>query len=448
MSPARLVPSKIVVAIAGLAMVGGSLSPSTAHAAVLTLVPSFSRDEAGEGATLTDSLTIAGSEYHGRPEPLTNLAVHLPAGVGGSTTGFATCTASTLEMTGGQGCPPGSSAGPEGHVTMLVAFGNEFVLESASILSFFGSNNEVELFVAGHTPVALELIMKGTYTADSAPFGQVFDISMPLVETVPGAPDASTTALTLSLGVSSRQGSTEFNSVSVPRECPPGGYPWAADATFDNTTTAEARATSPCLPTPAPLLGRRQTVEVTAGVVTVRLKGTNTFVPLTGESTIPDGSELDTTAGRAVVTGASTTPQGAAASAEVYGGRLVIHQESAHAGETHLTLSSPLARCPGIRASHSFARRLASQAKRSSGSKSRHLWVAEQGGSWGTNGRYVSTTVEGTRWLTLDECNRSEVTVASGRVRVHDLIHNVTRILTAGQSYVASRRPHTRAGRR
>jgi len=71
------------------------------------------------------------------------------------------------------------------------------------------------------------------------------------------------------------------------------------------------------------------------------------------------------------------------------------------------------------------------------GPKSRHLWVSEHGGSWGTNGRYVSTTVQGTSWLTLDECGQSEVQVSTGKVKVHDLVRNKTKTLTAGKHYTA-----------
>jgi hypothetical protein len=81
-----------------------------------------------------------------------------------------------------------------------------------------------------------------------------------------------------------------------------------------------------------------------------------------------------------------------------------------------------------------------SGASRRSRAKARHLWVSDHGGQWGTNGRYVSTTVEGTRWLTLDECSKSEVRVTSGRVKVHDLIHNKTKLLTAGATYIAALR--------
>jgi hypothetical protein len=76
-------------------------------------------------------------------------------------------------------------------------------------------------------------------------------------------------------------------------------------------------------------------------------------------------------------------------------------------------------------------------AKHSSGSKSRHLWVSEKEGSWGTDGRYVSTSVEGTTWLTLDECTRSEVKVTAGKVKVLDFVRRKTKTVTAGYSYVA-----------
>ena len=85
------------------------------------------------------------------------------------------------------------------------------------------------------------------------------------------------------------------------------------------------------------------------------------------------------------------------------------------------------------------------RAKHRSGPRSRHLWVSESGGKWGTNGRYVSTSVEGTRWLTTDECNQSQVKVATGKVVVDDLVRRKTKTLKAGRLYVAVRRGAHRA---
>ena len=168
--------------------------------------------------------------------------------------------------------------------------------------------------------------------------------------------------------------------------------------------------------------------------VTVKLPGSNTFVALTGGATIPDGSEIDATHGTVVIT--VMTPDGHTVSAEVHGGRFRVHQD--RNGETHFILTLPLTGCSRTKLPHGAA---SAAAKRRHRPRSRHLWVKEKGGHWGTNGRYVSTSVEGTTWLTLDECSRSVVLVTAGRVRVRNLVTHRTRTVGAGGRYRA------RAGR-
>jgi hypothetical protein len=214
-------------------------------------------------------------------------------------------------------------------------------------------------------------------------------------------------------------------------QAPPSGGGGGAAATIALVTPTLSE------PLPAPILGQSQTVGPVSGTVSVRLKGTSKFVHLSATSTIPNGSEVDATNGRVLITVA--TPTGQTQSAEVYGGRFIIQQDHSAAGETHLVLSLPLTGCPKVALPRGSAA-VASRSKHHPGPKSRQLWVSEHGGSWGTNGRYVSTTVEGTRWLTLDECNRSEVKVEAGKVKVHDLVRNRTKALSAGQRYLVSRR--------
>jgi len=192
-------------------------------------------------------------------------------------------------------------------------------------------------------------------------------------------------------------------------------------------------------PPPPPILGQRGDAKVIAGTVRIRLEGTNTFVSLSGSTGIPNGSEVDATDGRVLIT-VATGHAGATASAEVYEGIFTFRQTGGAHALARLTLSLPLTGCPrSLPAGHPHAKSPAKGAGHHSGSKSRHLWVSESGGSWGTSGRYVSTTVEGTRWLTLDECDRSEVEVAAGRVKVHDLVNDKTKVISAGQTYTATR---------
>jgi len=201
-----------------------------------------------------------------------------------------------------------------------------------------------------------------------------------------------------------------------------------------SSTTARTAQVTPAESTPVPVVGQRQTVSPVSGTVLVRLNGSSRFVALSAASSIPDGSEVDATNGRVIITVATST---GTVSAEAYGGRFVIEQEHTGSDEARFVLSLPLTGCPRVALPHGSA---AAVAKSKHGPKSRHLWVSEHGGSWGTNGRYVSTSVEGTHWLTLDECNQSRVTVVAGKVKVHNLISNKTKTLTAGESYVAARR--------
>jgi hypothetical protein len=419
-------------------------SGSTATAATVTLHPAFSAGALGEGTTATALLTISGSEYVGRPAPVTDLTLRLPGGVEGSRTGLAVCEAGTLEMFGPIKCPRESLAGPEGSATLLVEFGDEAAEETASAQAYFGPGEEIYVFVDGHTPVSLEMLMKGSYTASPPPFGRMLSLAAPLVESVPGAPYASIVSLTLPLGASREEDGIPIPSITVPQTCPSGGFPWAASVAFENAPTVEAVATSPCLPAVAPPIpGTRQTLQVTSGEVSVRRPGTTEFVPLSLAASIPNGTEVDVSNGRAAVAAATADPE-QSERAEIYGGRLLVSQQASGPTTTRFTLTQPLTGCPGVPSPTVPAIPLARSAKHRSGSRSRHLWVSEHGGSWGTDGRYVSTTVEGTSWLTLDECHRSVVKVASGRVRVHDLIRNITKTLTAGGSYVAGVRQRRR----
>jgi hypothetical protein len=179
-----------------------------------------------------------------------------------------------------------------------------------------------------------------------------------------------------------------------------------------------------------PAFGVRAGARLVLGTVLIREGGR--FVSLPASGVVPVGSELDATNGRVVITVATAT--GGTQSAEVYGGRFKVTQD--RSGETHFVLSLPLTGCPRVALPRGSV--AAYGAGHRSGPRSRHLWVSETGGKWGTNGRFVSTSVEGTTWLTLDECTRSEVKVTAGKVKVRDLVRKTTKSVLAGRQYVAN----------
>ena len=238
-----------------------------------------------------------------------------------------------------------------------------------------------------------------------------------------GTSPSAASALTTLVEEEAKGGGEESKKEATPKG---GGGAGGGD------TATTATVVTPPPVTPVPVVGQRQTVSPVSGTAMVRLKGTSRFVPLSADSSIPDGSEVDATNGHVLVTVATRS---GTETAEAYGGRFIVKQDHTGSQETHFVLSLPLTGCPRVALPRGSAAS-ASGAKR--GPKSRHLWVSEKGGSWGTTGRYVSTTVQGTRWLTLDECSQSKVSVATGKVTVLDLVRHKTKTLTAGRHYTAT----------
>lgn len=177
----------------------------------------------------------------------------------------------------------------------------------------------------------------------------------------------------------------------------------------------------------APVLGRSFIVARVRGTVLVRPRGTRAFVVLNGPTSLPVGSEIDTTRGTMSVTEASDFG-GAVNVADIQGGRVIVTQRRALHAPATFTLSLPL-HCPAI-ARATPARSSSGQSHRP---RKRHLNVSESGGSWDTRGQYVATGAVGTEWTTTDTCSTSAVSVQSGAVRVRNLITHKTVTLRAGQ---------------
>ncbi len=237
---------KFLGALGGLGTVAVVLCcASTANAVPsLSFVPSFAGGaHLGEGGTLTAQLGFSGTEFHGHPEPLTSVILQLPAGTVLSNEGFPACNESVLEKMGPSGCPAASPAGPPGSFALLVSFGGETVEENGTVEAYFAPGGGVLLYLVGTTPVALKVIASGRYEPATPPFGPAVKFSFPIIETVPGAPAASFTSLTASLGAFRKEAGREVASVTLPTECPKGPLGWRADATFNDETGVHETST-------------------------------------------------------------------------------------------------------------------------------------------------------------------------------------------------------------
>jgi hypothetical protein len=240
------------LAVLGFAMLG--LSATAAAVPTITFkttalpIPGFPRtgDILGAGAVIQVEGALSGTEYGGFAPPLTGIKFYAPAGVKLHPQGFATCKPSVIEQSGPEPCPRKSIAGPKGYATGVVSFGSERVEETASVQPFFAPGGNLEFFVDGKTPVSLEYLATGRVANASPPFGLEVIGEVPLIETVPGALDASFEVGAIRVGAAYKRGKKTISYVTMPKRCPRGGFPVKVEASFLGGATAEASYQMPC----------------------------------------------------------------------------------------------------------------------------------------------------------------------------------------------------------
>jgi hypothetical protein len=174
--------------------------------------------------------------------------------------------------------------------------------------------------------------------------------------------------------------------------------------------------------------GRIAGVNEVAGAVFVKVKGTNTFVPLDGETEIPVGSQVDTLKGTVALT--AGLGGGKTNTANFYSGVFTILQAKKSGAVMTLRLDGGNFR--GCRASAGQLSIDSTSRKR----RIRRLWGSGKG-RFSSRGKYGAATVSGTKWLTEDRCDGTFVKVLQGVVRVRDFRKHKTVKVRAGHSYLA-----------
>jgi hypothetical protein len=242
------------VALASVAFASFALASIAAATPAVTLklkalpIPGFpgTGNHLGVGAAVEVKVTISGSEYGGYPSPLTGINLYSPSGSKITPTGFATCANSVLETDGGAGCPKRSSAGPPGVGLGVVAFGGQPVPEKVTIESFFAPGGGLTFLVEGVTPAYFQVLEKAHWVNASPPYGQEVIVEVPLVETTPGANDASVTSFTVKVGAAYKRGRTTVSYFTQPKKCPRGGFPAKLEMKFLSGEIVTVSESVPC----------------------------------------------------------------------------------------------------------------------------------------------------------------------------------------------------------
>jgi hypothetical protein len=243
---ALLVPLLVLVALvlAGTA----SATPTATFKLKAIPIPGFpgTGNILGAGTEVEVEVTISGTEYGGFPSPLTGINLYGPSGIKVTPTGFATCAPSALEDSGAAGCPKRSSAGPPGVGYGDVSFGGDTVPEKVSIQGFFAAGGGLIFYVEGTTPASFQYLEKAQWVMASPPYGPEVMVEVPLVETVPGANDASVTSFNVKVGAAYRRGKQTVSYITQPKRCPKGGFPVKLELKFLSGETVTDAYAVPC----------------------------------------------------------------------------------------------------------------------------------------------------------------------------------------------------------
>jgi hypothetical protein len=241
----------------------GAVAASAASAAseLATLHASFTPDRLGASTTIAFSFHVSTAEGTA-PVPLSSLDLQMPAGLNytRTTLGLATCEAQKLAIQGPAGCPPNSRLG-SGSALVEVPFGNGAGHEIPEIQAIAGpspnGNLVVQFYANGLFPVYAQLAFSGEVLPDSGAFGSQLGVQVPLVTSVPGGPDVSIVEVHTTIGpshlvyyhrVHGRLQPFRPRGVAVPERCPRGGFPFAAQFSFIDGSSASAQTTVPCPP--------------------------------------------------------------------------------------------------------------------------------------------------------------------------------------------------------
>jgi hypothetical protein len=133
-----------------------------------------------------------------------------------------------------------------------VAFGKTIVPETASIESFYAPGGGLTFFTFGHEPVLLEILSKAHYVSSSGLYSKKLEAEVPLVETVPGAQDASVSFIKVKAGSAIKKNGKTTYYGTMPKSCPKKYLPVKTELTFaglggltQQVVTAEYKAPCP-----------------------------------------------------------------------------------------------------------------------------------------------------------------------------------------------------------
>jgi hypothetical protein len=247
----RLLHAHGRVLLATLAL-SACLTGTALGATTASMTAAFAPDRLGAATTISLGFQIKTPHGH-VPPPLTGVDFHYPVNLGIATTGLgvASCPPAELLAHGASICPPDSRMG-SGSARVEVPYGAGVEKETASLALVAGPspNGYVRLLIAatGLSPVIARIVIPSLLEPAH------LKLAVPLVESLPEAPDVSVVQAHLVIGgnltyyepLHGKNVAYRPAGIGIPRTCPRGGFPFSANFSFQNGAHATARTRVPC----------------------------------------------------------------------------------------------------------------------------------------------------------------------------------------------------------
>src|SRR6202035_4344323 len=164
--------------------------------------------------------------------------------------GVATCAPAALDEAGYSGCPADSRMG-YGTATAEIQDGALILRETVSTSVFMApvtdGNLAMLFFADGESPLSAQIVFPGQLLPAPMPFGGRLAITVPLVASVPGAPDVAVVSLRSTIGprrltyyrrIHGGVGAERPKGIVLPSRCPPGGFHFVGTFRFADGSSA------------------------------------------------------------------------------------------------------------------------------------------------------------------------------------------------------------------
>ena len=234
--------------------------PAAAHAAQsVKLGATLTPERLGQGTTIGFNFQIDAPAGE-IPAPLTEIDLRYPENLGIATSGLglATCSAARIEALGPRHCPADSVMGI-GSAIAEFPIGPQIAHETAPVSIFRAPDEHGQLalllYVTAANPVGVQIALPSLLLPAAAPFGGSVQIGVPLVPSFPDSPDVAVVQLTATLGplgityyerIHGRTIAYHPRGLLLPASCPHGGFPFAAELSFADGSTASTQTAVPC----------------------------------------------------------------------------------------------------------------------------------------------------------------------------------------------------------